>query len=113
MQAAKEWRDLPNGAYLSAEIHWAELDADKKPVVGSDGFFVADRLFFYAAMARDAGWGKDIPDLLSNDEWNCSVFTLGKQYRPGVNQADELGFDRREFVFAWVRLVSSVLTACT
>ena len=42
-----------------------------------------------------------------------SVFTLGKQYRPGVNQADELGFDRREFVFAWVRLVSSVLTACT
>ena len=88
LAAAKEGRSLPNGAYLFAEVHSAKLDADKKPVTGSDGFFVADQLLFYTAMARDAGWGKDIPDMLRNDEWNYSVFTTDKQHRPGVNQAE-------------------------
>ena len=103
MQAAKEGRDLPNGAYLFAEVHSAKLDADKKPVVGSDGFFVADQLFFYTAMARDAGWGKDIPDMLRNGEWNYSVFTLAKPHRPGVNEAECLAchkpLDKTSFTF--------------
>ena len=88
LQAAKDGKDLPNGAYLFAEVHSAKLDADNKPVTGSDGFFVADKLLFYTAMARDAGWGKEIPDMLRNDEWNYSVFTTAKQHRPGVNQAE-------------------------
>ncbi len=33
---------------------FAKLDADKKPVTGSDGLFVQDRLLFYTAMARGA-----------------------------------------------------------
>jgi cytochrome c553 len=88
LQAAKDGKDLPNGAYLFAEVYSAKLDADKKPVTGPDGFFVADQLMFYTAMARDAGWGKDIPDMLRNEEWNYAVFTLDKQQRPGVNQAE-------------------------
>jgi cytochrome c553 len=88
LQAAKDGRDLPNGAYLFAEVYSARLDADKKPVMGSDGFYVADQLLFYTAMARDAGWGKDIPEMLRNDEWNYGVFTTAKQARPGVNQAE-------------------------
>ena len=88
LQAAKDGKTLPNGAYLFAEVHSAKLDADKKPITGSDGFFVADQLMFYTAMARDAGWGKDIPDMLRNEDWNYAAFTTAKQHRPGVNQAE-------------------------
>lgn len=61
---------LPNGAFLFAEVHSAKLVADKKPITGSDGFFVADQLPLYTAMARNAGCGKDIPDMLRNEDWN-------------------------------------------
>jgi cytochrome c553 len=88
LQAAKDGKTLPNGAYLFTEVHSAKLDADKKPITGSDGFFVADQLLFYTAMARDAGWGKDIPDMLRNEDWNYAAFTTAKQHRPGVNQAE-------------------------
>jgi hypothetical protein len=27
--------------------------------MGGDGFFVADKLLFFTAMARDAGWGNN------------------------------------------------------
>ena len=37
-------------------MHAANLDADKKPITGSNGFFVADQLLFYTAMTCDAGW---------------------------------------------------------
>ena len=40
------------------------------------------------AMARGAGWGKDIPEMLRNEDWNYAVFTTDKQHRPGVNQAE-------------------------
>ena len=86
--AAKAGKDLPNGAYLLAEVFSTKLDADKNPIKGSDGFFVADQLLFYTAMQRDAGWGKDIPEMLRNEEWNYGVFTTAKQHRPGVNQAE-------------------------
>ena len=87
LSAAKEGKDLPNGAYLFAEVHSAKLDAAGNPVMGSDGFYVADQLQFYTAMARDAGWGKDFPDLLRNDDWNYAVFSLDKTHR-AANQAD-------------------------
>ena len=41
LRAAKAGQDLPNGAVLFAEVHSAKLDADKKPVTGSDGFYAA------------------------------------------------------------------------
>jgi cytochrome c553 len=88
LAAAKAGKDLPNGSYLFAEVYSAKLGADGKPLVGSDGFFVTDKLVAYTAMGRDAGWGKDIPDLLRNEEWNYAVYTADKQQRPGVNQAE-------------------------
>jgi len=110
LQAAKDGKDLPNGAYLFAEVYSAKLDADKKPVMGADGFFVADQLIFYTAMARDAGWGKDIPEMLRNEDWNYAVFTLAKQQRPGVNQAECLAchkpLDKASYTFTLNQLTS-------
>jgi len=86
--AAKAGKPLPDGSVLFAEVYAAKLDADKKPVMGGDGFYVADKLVAYTAMARAAGWGKDIPEMLRNENWNYAVFTTEKQHRPGVNQAE-------------------------
>jgi len=88
VQAAKDGKSLPDGSVLFAEVYAAKVDADKKPVMGSDGFFVAEKLLFYTAMARGAGWGTDIPEMLRNENWNYAIFTLDKQHRPGVNQAE-------------------------
>ena len=88
VDAAKAGKALPDGSVLFAEVHAAKLDADKKPVMGGDGFYVADKLLFYTAMARDAGWGTDIPEMLRNSDWNYAVFTTDKQHRAGANQAE-------------------------
>ena len=90
IQAAKEGKPLPNGSYLFAEVYAAKLDADQKPIMGPDGFFVADKPLFFTAMAREAGWGKDIPPMLRNEDWNYAVFSLDKQHRP-INHAECLG----------------------
>ena len=76
--------------------------ADGQPLTGADGFFVPDQLLFYTAMARDAGWGKDIPDMLRNADWNYAVFGTDKQHRP-ANQAECLAchkpLDNVSYVF--------------
>ena len=103
LQAAREGRALPDGSVLFTEVYSAKLDADKKPMTGADGFYAPDQLLFYTAMARDAGWGKDIPDMLRNENWNYAVFTLAKQPRPGVNQAECLAchkpLDKTSYTF--------------
>jgi cytochrome c553 len=85
--AANAGKPLPDGSVLFVEVYAAKLDGDK-PVTGGDGFFVADKLLLYTAMARKAGWGQDIPEMLRNDNWNYAIFTADKQHRPGVNQAE-------------------------
>ena len=85
--AAKAGKPLPDGSVLFVEVYAAKLDGDK-PVTGGDGFFVADKLLLYTAMAREVGWGKDIPEMLRNDNWNYAIFTADKQHRAGVNQAE-------------------------
>jgi cytochrome c553 len=88
LQAARDGKPLPDGSVLFAEVYSARLGSDQTPVAGADGFFVADKLLFYTAMARNAGWGKDIPEMLRNEDWNYAVFTTDKRQRPGVNQAE-------------------------
>ena len=104
LQAAREGKPLPDGSLLVLEQHAAKLDADKKPLLGSDGFFQADRLLGYTVMERGASWGKDIPELLRNDDWNYAAFTPAKQMRTGVNQADCLAchkpLDKTSYTFS-------------
>jgi len=33
-------------------------------------------------------WGKNIPEMLRNADWNYAVFTTDKKLRAGVNQAE-------------------------
>jgi len=111
VQAAKAGKTVPDGAYMLAEVHAAKLDADGKPVTGPDGFFVAEKPLFYTAMAREAGWGKDIPAMLKNEDWNYAVFTLDKKHRPGVNQAECLAchkpLDSTSYLFTLKELAAA------
>jgi len=109
-QAARQGRALPDGSVLFAEVYTAKLEADGKPVVGTDGFFVADRLLFYTAMAREAGWGAEIPEMLRNENWNYAAFGLDKQQR-SINQAECLAchkpLDRSSYLFTLKELAQS------
>ena len=111
VQAAKDGKPLPVGSVLFAEVHAAKLDAGKNPVSGSDGFYEAEKLLFYTAMASGAGWGREVPDLLRNAEWNYAVFTLDKQHRPGVNQAECFAchkpLDKTSYVFTLKQLAAA------
>ena len=80
-------RSLPNGSHFLVEVFKAKLDADKKPIMGSDGFFVADKLIVYTAMEKQSGWGKDFPEILQNGDWNYAVFKADKTRIGSINQA--------------------------
>jgi cytochrome c553 len=111
VRAAKEGKTLPNGSVLFAEVYSTKLDGDKKPLLGDDGFFVPDQLLFYTAMARDNGWGKDIPEMLRNEDWNYAIFTTAKQHRPNVNQAECLAchkpLDKVSYTFTLKQIAES------
>jgi len=109
--AAKAGKPLPDGSVLFAEVYGAKLDADKKPVMGSDGFYEPDKLLLYTAMAREAGWGNDIPEMLRNENWNYAIFNVDKSHRPGVNQAECLAchkpLDKVSYTFTLKQLADS------
>ena len=62
-------------------------------------------------MARGAGWGREIPEMLRNEDWNYAVFTPARQPRPGVNQAECLAchkpLGKSSFVFTLDRLAAA------
>ena len=111
VKAAKANQSLPDGSVLFAEVYSAKVGADGQPVKGKDGYFEPDKLLFYTAMARDKGWGKDIPEMLRNEDWNYAVFTTGKQQRPGVNQAECLAchkpLDKVSYTFTLKELAAA------
>ncbi len=87
LKAAREGKPLPDGSMLFVEIFKAKLDYGDNPVKGADGHFVAGKLAAYTAMEKQSGWGKGIPEILRNGDWNYAVFAADKALRKGVNQA--------------------------
>jgi len=110
VEAARAGKPAPDGSYILTEVYAAKLDAEGKPVVGPDGFFVADKPLLYTAMATGAGWGNDIPDALRNGNWNYALFTLDKQHRP-MNQAECFGchkpLDSTSYLFTLKQLAGA------
>jgi cytochrome c553 len=109
LQAARAGKPMPDGAALFVVVYSAKLDANKQPVTGSDGLYVADQPQFYTAMARDAGWGNGIPEMLRNEDWNYAAFTTAGQARP-INQAECLAchkpLDKASFMFTLDKLAA-------
>lgn len=87
VKAAREGKPLPAGSMVLIEVYKSKLDADKQPIKGGDGFYVAGDLALYTAMRTESGWGKDIPDLYRNGDWNYAVFSADKKMKSGTNQA--------------------------
>ncbi len=86
-QAVKANKPVPDGTVILVVNSAAKLDANKKPVVESDGSWGIDAVKGYAGMEARAGWGKDVPELLRNANWNYGVFTADKAPRPEFSQA--------------------------
>ncbi len=109
VQAAKEGKPMPLGAYFLTEVYAAKLE-NGAPVTGADGFYVADKPLLYTAMGTGPGWGRDIPEMLRNGDWNYAIFTLDKQQRP-INQAECLGchkpLDKDSYLFTLKQLAGA------
>jgi cytochrome c553 len=86
--AAAAGLPLPDGSAIYIAVYAAKLDAKQQPVTGTDGKFVPDRLLSTTAMASGEGWGRDIPEILRNGNWNYAVFAADGTLRTTVNQAE-------------------------
>jgi cytochrome c553 len=87
LAAAKAGKPLPDGTSILVVNYAVKLDASKKPVTEKDGSWAVDKVMSYAGMESRAGWGKDIPELLRNTNWNYGVFGPDKAPRTEINQA--------------------------
>jgi cytochrome c553 len=87
IEAAKAGKPLPDGSSILVVNYAVKLDAAKKPVLEKDGSWALDKVMSYAGMESRAGWGKDIPELLRNTNWNYGVFGPDKAPRGEINQA--------------------------
>jgi cytochrome c553 len=114
LQAARTGKRLPDGAILLTEVYSAKLDSTLEPAKGSDGLYVPSQLLFYSVMARGSGWGKDIPDILRNEDWNYAAFTPARQPRPNINHAECLACHKSQveenFTFTMKALTSAAKT---
>ena len=87
LAAARAGGPFPAGSYLFVEIHKAEVDAAGAPVKGADGHYAQAGLTGFTAMAKSAGWGDEVPEILRNGDWRYAVFTAEGEHRAGVNEA--------------------------
>jgi hemoglobin len=86
-KAAKARKPLPDGSVIMVVNYAAKLDANQKPIAEKDGSWAVDKVLAYEGMEARAGWGKHIPELLRNANWNYTLFAADKTPRAEVNQA--------------------------
>lgn len=70
----KDGEPLASGAVIAMEVYKAELDANEAPVMGDDGFFVADEMAAIALMESRDGFGEDYAEELRNGTWEYALF---------------------------------------
>lgn len=88
LAAARAGTRLPDGSVILTEVSSVKLDDRLDLAKGPDGIYIPDQLLFYSVMARGAGWGKEIPEILRNEDWNYAAFTPQGQPRPRINHAE-------------------------
>ena len=110
-QAAQSGKPLPDGSVIIVEVQSAKLGADGAPTKGTDGHFEGDKTTAWTIMARQAGWGNDVPEMLRNENWNYAIFTADKQHRTTVNQAECLAChkpqDKESYIFTLKELTAA------
>lgn len=106
--AVKAGKPLPEGSILVVVKYTVKVDADKKPIVDKDGLWETEKVKAYETMEMHAGWGKDIPELIRNGDWNYGVFSAEKTPQPEFNQAICLACHipaaSKQFVFSLAKI---------
>jgi cytochrome c553 len=88
LRAVQAGTAMPSGAMLISENAKAKLDERGNPITGADGYYVADRVISFAAMATGARWGESIPEMLRNGDWNYALLGADRTVSSGVNYAE-------------------------
>ena len=78
-KAAKTNQPLPSGSILLQVSYEVEKDSAGKEVAGA--------VQSYSAMESRAGWGRTIPLLLRNGDWDYALFSADGTRRDQLNQA--------------------------
>ena len=86
LAAVKAGKQMPDGSMIIVVNSSAKADASGAPVAGKDGTWTPDKVQGYTGMEARAGWGKDIPEMIRNQNWNYTVFTPDKQPNAKVAQ---------------------------
>jgi cytochrome c553 len=110
LEAARAGKALPDGAILLSEVYSVKLDERLDLAKGPDGIYVPNQLLFYSVSARGAGWGRDLPEILRNEDWNYAAFARDGQPRPRINHAECLAChksqDEASFAFTLKELAA-------
>ncbi len=111
LRAAAAGKSLPDGSILLVEIYSAKLDGNGKPLTGTDGYFVPDRLLSFPVSGRGPSWGEGFPEMLRNGDWNYALFGADKQLRSNANQAECLACHKPKVASNYAFTSSELKTA--
>jgi cytochrome c553 len=78
-EAARRGARLPDGSVIISVNYQAQKDAAGKDIAGP--------VQSYAGMESRGNWGKDIPVLLRNENWDYALFAADGARRDELNQA--------------------------
>jgi cytochrome c553 len=112
LQAVKAGKSMPDGSVIIVASYAAKLGADQKPIADKDGAWQTDKAKGFEGMEARAGWGKDIPELIRNVNWNYTVFGPDKTPRAEVNQAIcltcHIQVAKTSFVFSFPKIQAKI-----
>ena len=86
--AARAGRELPDGSVVMSVTHEAERDAKGALKRGERGELVPGKALAYAIMARGAGWGAAIPEIVRNGDWHYALLDGERNPRAAANHAE-------------------------
>jgi cytochrome c553 len=86
-EAAEHHQPIADGSIVLVAVYKAQLDDKKQPMRDAKGEYLVGEIVNYSGMESREGWGRDIPTVLRNANWNYGVFNADKSPRAEINQA--------------------------